>query len=401
MLANEPVAVPASSTVPIAEGGRQPAVSITLAAGDEIEPHWSLASLAAETAEPAGPSSRERLAALVTSPQNERFAQVIVNRIWARYLGVGLVEPVDDWDAPGAVPSHPELLDALADELVRSGYDLKHVARLILTSRAYRAEVDPALTRETPADARLFAGPARRRMTAEQLLDSLFAAAGKPFGAELLCLAPDGRGAVKTFLNLGVPTRAWMFTSLSNERDRPALNLPVAMTLGDVLSTFGWRADRQDPLTARETAPSPLQPAILANTVGHSRIARLSDDSAFTRLAIEADSPDSLIKAVYLRVLSRRPSPSESARMLDYLGETFDGRVVPGAPPTVDPGRGLRGRVSWSNHLNAEASRIQGELERIARAGDPPTNRLTSDFRERMEDVVWALVNSPEFLFVP
>ena len=57
---------------------------------------------------------REQLAALITSPQNERFAQVIVNRIWKQLMGRGFVEPVDDWEA--SKPTHPELLDWLARE---------------------------------------------------------------------------------------------------------------------------------------------------------------------------------------------------------------------------------------------------------------------------------------------
>src|SRR5262249_62026436 len=80
-------------------------------------------------------SPRERLAAILTSPRNERFAQVMVNRLWKRYLGFGLVEPVDDWYA--AAPSHPELLQHLARELATHDYDLKHVARLILNSHTY------------------------------------------------------------------------------------------------------------------------------------------------------------------------------------------------------------------------------------------------------------------------
>ena len=57
--------------------------------------------------------------------------------------------------------------------------------------------------------------------------------------------------------------------------------------------------------------------------------------------------------------------------------------------------------VSWSNHLNPEATKIKQEAEREARVGDPPTARITPAWRERMEDAVWALVNSPEFVFVP
>ena len=57
--------------------------------------------------------------------------------------------------------------------------------------------------------------------------------------------------------------------------------------------------------------------------------------------------------------------------------------------------------VSWSNHLNPEATRIKLEMEAEARAGDPPTRRLEPAWRERVEDMIWALANSPEFVFVP
>ena len=88
-------------------------------------------------------------------------------------------------------------------------YDLKHVARLILESRVYQAQVQTL-----PPNA---VGPTRRRMSAEQLVDSLFAAVGKEFHAEELNLDPDGRRPPTEFLNLGVPRRAWQFTSTSND----------------------------------------------------------------------------------------------------------------------------------------------------------------------------------------
>ncbi len=60
-----------------------------------------------------------------------------------------------------------------------------------------------------------------------------------------------------------------------------------------------------------------------------------------------------------------------------------------------------RHAVAWSNHHSPEATRIKMEMERSMRNGDPPTNKLEANWRERMEDMVWALVNSPEFVFVP
>ena len=85
-----------------------------------------------------------RVAQLLIDPTNPRFAKTIVNRLWKRYLGLGLFEPQDDFrlDQP---PTNPELLAWLADDFMRHGYDLKHSIRLILTSRTYQLRYDPAL----------------------------------------------------------------------------------------------------------------------------------------------------------------------------------------------------------------------------------------------------------------
>jgi hypothetical protein len=400
MLAGKALAVPGTSTVKQQEGGRTPAVSVTLKEGEQVAPHWNLPEIAAETlpsglelpAGAAGMSPRDRLAALITSPTNPRFAPVVANRLWKRFLGAGLVEPVDDWDNSPSI-RHPELLAALARELTTHDYDLKHVARMIFNSRAYQAQVAGG-----PPEA---GAMVRRRMTAEQLVDSLFAAVGKEFGAEELNLDPDGRRPPTEFLNLGTPRRAWEFTSTSNERDRPALSLPVVQSVVDLLETFGWRPSRQDPITVRDEATTPLQPALLANGTVGGRIVRLSDDGAITALCLQDQTAESLIRAVYLRILSRSPSESETSRLVAYLDDTYATRIVPGAPAAPRSSSAAARRVSWSNHLSPEASTIQIERERAARAGDPPTNRLTSAFRERMEDIVWALINSPEFVFVP
>lgn len=399
MLSGKSLAVPLTSTVRRQDGGRAPAVSVSLKAGESVPPHWSLPE-AGEEALPQGvlgpdAGPRERLAALVTSPWNQRFAPVIANRLWKRYVGSGLVEPADDWDNDPS-SRDPTLLDALARELKTHDYDLKHLARLILNSRVYQAQVRSDTTSGLIRSA---LAPARRKMSAEQLLDSMFAAVGKPFGTEELNLDPDGRRPPKEFLNLGTPRRAWEFTSTSNERDRPALSLPVVQVMVDLLQAFGWRPSRQDPITVREEAITPLQPALLANGIAASRAVRLTDESAITALCLKEQSPEALIRSVFLRILSRPPSRREVDRLLAYLGGSYKGRVVPGALPVVR--RASSRRVSWSNHLSPQASTIQMEEEKAARAGDPPTNRLTAEFRERMEDIVWALINSPEFMFLP
>jgi hypothetical protein len=406
-LDGKPQTIPATSTVPKQPGGREPAVSVSLHAGDNVVPSWNLTDIAPSTyplpahLAPRKETTRERLATLITAPRNTRFAQVIVNRMWKRYLGVGLIEPVDDWDDENAKPSHPELLDDLARELMTHDYDLKAVARLILNSEAYQAQTDG--DRSVPAasaEQRFFAGPARRRMSAEQILDSLFAAAGKPFRAEDLDVEPQGRRPPHEMLNLGNPRRAWELASTSNERDRPSLSLPVVQSLVDVLQSFGWRPNRQDPISDRDDLVNPLQPAIIANGIAGNRIARLSDDSAITELCLKEQPASELIRAVYLRVLSRVPDQREIDSLVAFIGDTYATRIVPGAKANPVVPRGKR-RVSWSNHLSPEASQIQVSEERAVRQGDPPTTRLTREFRERMEDVVWVLINSPEFVFIP
>jgi len=400
MLDRQPITLPESSTVPVAPGARKPLIEISLTPGATIEAAWPFAAIAPVAAAAALPrqadDSREQLAAALVFASENRFAKVLVNRLWARYLGRGLIEPVDDWESAEGESPQSELLEYLARELIVGGYDLKRVARRILNSHAYQREVSPTAN-EHPE---LFASPVRRRMTAEQLVDSLLAASGKQFRTETLTLDPEGRRPVDTFLNLGDARRAWQFTSLSNERDRPALALPMAQGVVDLLLAYGWRDTRPNPLTVRDDAPTVLQPLTLANGILGARAVRLSEDSSLTRLCLEAATPEELVSQVCLQILSRPPTDDELQVLTAAISAGFAERVVaaPLAGPREPP---RRNAVSWSNHLSAEATKIKLELERLVLAGDPPTARLDNDWRQRMEDVVWALFNSPEFAFVP
>jgi len=143
-----------------------------------------------------------------------------------------------------------------------------------------------------------------------------------------------------------------------------------------------------------------IQPLMLANgLVASNRIARLSDDGALTALAMKEIALDDLIKQTYERLLTRQPTADELAMFDNLLSDGFDQRRIEGAKivlPTT-----YRSMVSWANHLNDEATRVKLDMEAAARAGDPPTQRLTEDWRQRMEDMIWAMMNSPEFVFVP
>ncbi len=252
----------------------------------------------------------------------------------------------------------------------------------------------------TAVQANLFAGPGRRNMTAEQLVDSLHRSTGKSFDCEDLNLNPAGDRPANQFLDMGKPERAWQLTALSNERDRPALALPIAQSLVDVMTTFGWRQSRQTAATTRDDAASPMQTLILANGIMGTRMVRLSDDSAFTELSLKEMPLDTLLQESFLRVLSRPPSQDEARMFRTVLQPSYAGRKVKGAESMITT-RKTDNRVSWSNHLSSEATLIRMEEERRLRMGDEPTKRLTPQFRERFEDVLWAMVNSPEFVVVP
>jgi hypothetical protein len=410
MLARGPQQVPKTSTIP--EGVKSQLVTVTLRPGEKVAPRWPFESNPREALAPPVPiplaeqgdhidadlllhpgDTREEFAFRLTSPHNERFARVIVNRLWQRYLGRGIVEPVDDFDR--GENAHPQLLDYLARELVLHDYDLKHVTRLILRSRLYQQV--PA---SDAAAAKALAAPLRRRMTAEQIVDSLFVAAGKEFHVEELNIDVDSGRAETSSISLGLPTRAWHFTSLSNERDRPALSLPAAQTIVTLLEAFGWRASRQDPLTVRQQEPTLLAPAILQNGVVGRRIAGLSEDSALTELALEDQPLARFIERLYEQILSRPPTAQEREVLSSVLRDDYETRRT-GSSPGVRPGPHKRDGVSWSNHLKPESSEIKIRFAKEVERGDPPTARLTADWRERAEDVVWALVNSPEFVWLP
>ena len=130
-------------------------------------------------------------------------------------------------------------------------------------------------------------------------------------------------------------------------------------------------------------------------------MARLSDDSAITELSLQERPLTDLIRSLYLRVLSRPPTVEESQFFQEYLENGYDQRRSREFTRVVHKTSAASRAVSWSNHLNPEVTRIKQEQERAARLGDSATFRLRPEWRERLEDVVWALVNSPEFVFVP
>lgn len=409
MLSRKTVTVPATSRVPAGffeKKGRESLIKVTLKPDEPITPDWPFAA-ATGAADGGGidrlmehpEDTRERFAALVTAPENRRFARVFVNRIWKRLMGSGFVEPAHDWE--GRDISHPGLLDWLAGDFAAHGYDPKRLMRLITTSAAYQREPTVENLAALPANERLFSAPGRRRLTAEEIVDSLHAATGKPIDSEEITFVHDGRHALDRRQTLGVPSRAWMFASLNNERDRPSLAMPHAQTTVDVLEAFGWTGSRQKPIFERDTDANLIQPGILANGILVQSLSRASWRSELAELAVKAKTPEALVDEIFLRFLSRKPRSAERDAFLPALREGFATRLVPAAEQVMPKAHEPLPLVTWLNHVSPEANSIQIEVQNRVRQGPPPDPRLRTAWREIYEDLVWSVINDREFVWIP
>jgi hypothetical protein len=269
-----------------------------------------------------------------------------------------------------------------------------------MNSQAYQRKAIDSPEDLTESD-RFFEGPYRRRMTAEQVIDNAWQVSGKTMDLGLLTMDMEGRLRPGFFMNFGRPKRAWEFTTLANERDRPSLAMPRMQAIVDVLLAFGWRNSRAEPTSHRIEEPNPLQPGVLANGVMGGWLTRLSDDSEVTRMCIDAKSVGQLTEDLYLRYLTRFPSTREKKAFEELLTNGFKDRIVPKHETLPPPAKKRYPYVSWFNHLDNEANSIKQEQEEDARRGDPPTRFLRTAWREAAEDALWALLNSPEMILIP
>lgn len=196
-----------------------------------------------------GQDRREVFARWVTDPENPYFARASVNRVWYHLFGRGLVEPVDDFRGSNP-PSHPELLDALAADFARNGFDRKQLIRTVLNSRVY--QLSSQTTPTTADDDRYFSHARIRLLQAEQLLDAVSQAAGaperfpgQPLGTPAIAL-PDGEYKHPFLDAFGRPPRA---SACECERDPEtnllqALQLVSGRTVSDLIRSDAGRAAR-------------------------------------------------------------------------------------------------------------------------------------------------------------
>lgn len=190
--------IAASEVVPLAFAGkfRAPDEIHLLNRGDPEQPQQSVSpavlsalgdlELMPDTAEQ---ERRRQLADWIASPENPMTARVMVNRIWQWHFGTGFVDTPNDFGRNGSKPTHPQLLDWLALEFIRSGWSLKHMHRIIVTSATYRQSTQPNQNAAAiDADARLLWRYPSRRLEAEAIRDCMLSTTGR------LNLTMGGRG---------------------------------------------------------------------------------------------------------------------------------------------------------------------------------------------------------------
>lgn len=245
---------------------------------------------------------RDALADWLTSRDNPYFARAIVNRVWANFYGVGLVEKVDDLRITNPA-SNEKLLSAAASFLADQKFDLKALMRAILQSETYQRS--SVAQTENAADTRFYSRYYPKRLMAEVLLDAYSQAAGVPTEFRL-DLRNQNRG-------IGEKYPAGL----------RALQLPDTRAFSYFLETFG-RPDRLKTCECERTAePSMSQALHIAN--GDTLNKKLSaKDNVLTKL-LEAKMPDEkLIEEASLACLSRTPTAAEKTKFLKALAEVKD-----------------------------------------------------------------------------
>ncbi len=303
------------STLPMAYAGNftQPGATHRNHRGDPMQPREEIApaalsmigkplALAADTPEQ---ERRKALANWIADSANPLTARVIVNRLWHYHFGTGLVDTPSDFGINGSRPTHPELLDFLANELVTHGWSLKHIHRLILLSNAYRqSSAANADAMKVDAGSRLLWRFPPRRVEAEVLRDSMLSVTGR------LDLTMGGPG-----FDLFEPNENYVKVYATRAQYGPAefrrmvyQSKPRTM-LDDFFGTFDC-PDAGQPAPKRTSSTTPLQALNLLN----SSFALQQAEFLAERLRKDAgEKADTQVCRAFALMFNRAPSPDEIA----------------------------------------------------------------------------------------
>jgi hypothetical protein len=252
-------------------------------------------------------ASRLDLARWMVAPENPLVARVFVNRLWKLFFGQGIVKTLDDFGSQGAWPTHPELLDWLAVEFRASGWDVKHMIKLMVLSRAYRqsSSTSEQLRQRDPYNA-LLARQARFRLEAEMVRDNALAISGllsrKIGGPSVKPYQPAGYWAMLNF-----PKREWQ-NDQGESLYRRSLYTYWCRTFPHPSFLAFDAPSREECAVERPRSNTPLQALVLLNDPCYVEAARV-----FAERIIRAggDGTHERIHFAYRQALCRKARPEE------------------------------------------------------------------------------------------
>ena len=261
---------------------------------------------------------RTRLANWVADPSNPLTARVMVNRVWQYHFGRGIVSTANDFGRMGAKPTHPELLDFLANKFVESGWKMKPIHRMILMSSAYRqASQSPAkkIGMEKDAEVSLLWKFPRRRLEAEEIRDSMLAVSGRLKGdiGGPSVLIPIDQDLVKMLKR----PQYWVATKDKSQYDRRTLYMIYKRNLQLPFMGVFDAPDMQLSCSRREQSTHAPQALELLN-------GQLSNDLAqsfASRLMKEAKTDSERIDLAWRLAMGRAPTDKEKRLAASYLDE--------------------------------------------------------------------------------
>jgi len=266
---------------------------------------------------------RKALAAWLTRPDHPLTARVIVNRVWQGHFGRGLVDTPSDFGRMGGEPSHPELLDWLATELIERGWSLKSLHRLIVTSAAYRQSSRPAGARSLDPENHWFGRQNRRRLDGEAIRDALLSSSRQLNQA--LGGPPVFPPLPSELTNLSRKEAIWPVSQTLRDRYRRSLYIFVRRNLRYPFFEAFDRPDTNTSCPRRAVTTTAPQALSLLNS-------GLSAESA-SALALEVEGEvgaagvEAKVERAYLLALGRPPDQSERTLAVDFLshaGASFE-----------------------------------------------------------------------------
>jgi hypothetical protein len=249
--------------------------------------------------------NRLDLARWLVDGANPLTARVAVNRHWQRLFGIGLVKTVEDFGAQGELPSHPELLDWLATEFVRNGWDVKGLQRLIVTSATYRQSSEMSTeSKSLDPENRLLARGPRVRLSAEVIRDQALAAAG-------LLTERIGGPSVKPYQPAGlwneIATDTAYEQSTGADLYRRSLYSYTKRTVANPTLTLFDAGTREACTLRRSRTNTPLQSLTLLNDVTFVEAARALAE----RVLRQAGDDDGRLSLLFRLTTSRGPMDEE------------------------------------------------------------------------------------------